>query len=61
MENYCYQPTAVGTLQLAVEDFMISLCMESQLLAIHAKRVTVTHRDFQLVKQLRAVQQWNMN
>lgn len=40
-------------LQLAAEDYLISLCSAANLLAIHAGRETVFPRDIQLVRHVR--------
>ena len=57
-----YAPTADGlrvqaramlALQEGAEAFLVSLLEDSNLCAIHAKRVTVMPRDLQLAKRIR--------
>ncbi|XP_074662398.1 histone H3.3-like [Tubulanus polymorphus] len=48
-----FQSVALEALQVAVEDFLIGLFVDSNLCAIHAKRVTVMPKDLQLAIRLR--------
>ena len=48
-----FQRTAIGALQEATEAYMVSLFEDSNLCAIHAKRVTIMPRDMQLARRLR--------
>jgi len=48
-----FQASALQALQVAVEAHMISLFEDSNLCAIHAKRVTVMPRDMQLARRIR--------
>ena len=41
-----FQSTAIGALQEAAENFIVGLFKDVSLLAVHAKRVTVTRRKF---------------
>ena len=43
-----FQSTAIATLQEAAENFIVALFEDVNLLAIHAKRVTIMPRDIQL-------------
>ena len=43
-----FQSTAIAALQEAAENFIVGLFEDINLLAIHAKRVTVTSRDVRL-------------
>ena len=44
--------SALDALQHASEDFVINVLENANLLAIHAKRVTVMPKDIQLVRRL---------
>nr|CDS28818.1 Histone H3c [Hymenolepis microstoma] len=48
-----FQSSAVGALQEAAEAYLISLFEDSNLCAIHAKRITITPKDMQLARRLR--------
>ncbi|RWS12700.1 histone H3-like protein [Dinothrombium tinctorium] len=48
-----FQTTAVLALQEAAEDFLVNLFEDSNLCAIHAKRVTVMPKDMQLACRIR--------
>jgi len=48
-----FQATAIAALQEATEAYMVSLFEDSNLAAIHAKRVTVMNKDIALAKRLR--------
>ena len=50
--------TALQALHHAAEDYLISLLEDANLLAIHAKRVTVQPRDIQLVRRIRGEKTW---
>ena len=47
------QMAALLALQEAVESYMVSLWEDSNLCAIHAKRVTIFPKDMQLAKRIR--------
>ena len=47
------QTAAIGILQEAAENFLIQLFEDTNLCAIHAKRVTIMPKDIQLAKRLR--------
>ena len=49
----CVQASAVATLQLGTEAFLVGLLEDSNLCAIHAKHVTITPKDIHLAKCLR--------
>jgi len=40
-ESYRFQSAAIGAVQEAAEDFLVSLFADANLCAIHAKRVTI--------------------
>ncbi|CAD6892183.1 unnamed protein product [Tilletia laevis] len=48
-----FQSAAIGALQEASEAYLVSLFEDSNLAAIHAKRVTVMPRDMALARRLR--------
>ena len=52
----CFQSTALAALQEAAENFLIGLFEDVNLLAIHAKRVTVMPHDIHLALRIRGDQ-----
>lgn len=48
-----FQSTALLALQEAAEAYLISLFEDTNLLAIHAKRVTIMPKDLQLARRIR--------
>jgi histone H3 len=48
-----FQSSAIGALQEAVESYLVSLFEDTNLCAIHAKRVTIQSKDIQLARRLR--------
>ena len=48
-----FQCTAIAALQEAAENFIVGLFEDVNLLAVHAKRVTVMPRDIRLVLRIR--------
>ena len=48
-----FQATAIQALQEATEAYMVSLFEDTNLAAIHAKRVTIMPKDLALAKRLR--------
>lgn len=48
-----FQSTAILALQEASEAYLISLMEDTNLCAIHAKRVTIMPRDMQLARRIR--------
>jgi len=48
-----FQSTAITALQEASEAYLVSLFEDTNLCAIHAKRVTITPRDQQLARRIR--------
>lgn len=52
------QTAAIGILQEAAENFLIQLFEDTNLCAIHAKRVTIMPKDIQLAKRLRGRSDW---
>ena len=47
-----FQSTAITTLQEAAENFIVGLFEDVNLLAVHAKRVTVLPRDIRLAVRI---------
>ena len=48
-----FQSTALLALQEAAEAYMVGLMEDTQLCAIHAKRVTIMPKDMQLARRIR--------
>ena len=48
-----FQSAAIGALQEAAESYLVGLFEDSNLCAIHAKRVTIMPRDIQLARRIR--------
>ena len=48
-----FQSTAVAALQEASEAYLVSLFEDTNLCAIHAKRVTIMPKDIQLARRIR--------
>ncbi len=52
-ENLRFQQTALLALQDAAEAYMVSLFEDTNLCAIHARRVTIMPKDMQLARRIR--------
>ena len=48
-----FQSSAIAALREAAEDYLVGLFEETNLLAIHAKRVTIKPEDTQLARRIR--------
>ena len=48
-----FQPQAIGALQEAAEAYLVRLFEDTNLCAIHAKRVTIMPKDIQLARRIR--------
>ncbi len=48
-----FQSAAVGALQEAAEAYLVGLFEDTNLCAIHAKRVTIMPKDIQLARRIR--------
>ncbi|MXQ93547.1 hypothetical protein E5288_WYG001835 [Bos mutus] len=48
-----YQSAAIGALQEASEAYLVGLFEDTNLWAIHAKRVTIMPKDIQLARRIR--------
>lgn len=55
-EAYRWQGTAILALQEAAEAHLVSLFEDSNLCAIHGKRVTVMPKDMQLARRIRGME-----
>lgn len=51
--NFRYQSGALSALQEATEAYIVGLFEDTNLCAIHAKRVTIMPRDIQLAMRIR--------
>jgi histone H3 len=51
--EYKFQSTAMLALQEASEAYLVSLFEDTNLCAIHAKRVTIMNKDLQLARRIR--------
>ncbi len=54
-----FQSQAVLALQEAAEAYLVSLFEDTNLCAIHAKRVTIMSKDLQLAKRIRGDRFWS--
>ena len=52
-EDVRWQSTAILALQEAAEAYLVSLFEDTNLCAIHAKRVTIQPKDMQLARRIR--------
>ncbi len=52
-----FQASAIAALQEATEAYMVSLFEDSNLCAIHGKRVTIMPKDMQLARRIRGENQ----
>ena len=51
--NLRFQSSAIAALQEATESYIVGLFEDTNLCAIHAKRVTIMPKDMQLAKRIR--------
>ena len=58
-DNFRIQTSALEALQEAVEAYMVGFFEDTNLCAIHAKRVTIMPRDMKLARRLRGEKRWN--
>lgn len=57
-----FQSTALLALQEAAESYLVGIFEDSNLCAIHAKRVTIMPRDYQLAIRIRGTHhRWNVD
>ncbi|KAI0860988.1 hypothetical protein FHL15_006601 [Xylaria flabelliformis] len=54
-EGMRWQSQAIAALQEAAEAFLVHLFEDTNLCAIHAKRVTIMQKDIQLARRIRGV------
>ena len=63
-KDRCFVPRwtlgAVDALHKASEDYLITLLEDANLLAIHAKRITLRPRDIQLARRIRGDKDWDV-
>eukprot|EP00930_Biecheleria_cincta_P059875 TRINITY_DN4558_c0_g2_i1.p1 TRINITY_DN4558_c0_g2~~TRINITY_DN4558_c0_g2_i1.p1 ORF type:complete len:245 (-),score=57.27 TRINITY_DN4558_c0_g2_i1:686-1420(-) len=52
-DKYRFESQALAALQEAAEQYLVSLCEDSNLCSIHAKRVTLFPRDMELAQRAR--------
>lgn len=52
-DQYRFQPSAVLALQQASEAYLVGLFEDTNLCALHAKRVTIMPKDIQLARRIR--------
>lgn len=52
-DNLRFQGSAILALQEASEAYLVGLFEDTNLCAIHAKRVTITPKDLQLARRIR--------
>jgi len=57
--DFRYQASALQALQEATEAYIIGLFEDTNLCAIHARRVTIMPRDIQLALRIRGDGRWN--
>ena len=50
-----FQSLAILAIQEAAEDFIVSLFQDTNLCAVHAKRVTIMSKDLQLARRIRGI------
>ena len=55
----CWAQGAIEALHEGAESYMISLLEDANLLAIHARRITVQPRDIQLARHIRGDKDWS--
>ena len=53
MQELRFQNSAIGALQEAVEAYLVGLFEDTNLCAIHAKRITIMPKDIQLARHIR--------
>jgi histone H3/H4 len=53
LDAHRFQSTALLALQEATEAYLVALFSDANLLAIHAKRVTIMRKDIQLARRIR--------
>lgn len=53
LEQIRFQTAALGALHEAAEAYIVNLFEDTNLCAIHAKRVTIMPRDIQLARRIR--------
>ena len=63
-KEMCFAPWwtvgAVDALHEASEDYLITLLEDANLLAIHARHITLQPRDIQLARRIRGDKDWDV-
>ena len=63
-KDRCFVPRwtvgAVDALHEASEDYLVTLLEDANLLAIHAKRITLQPRDIQLARRIQGDKDWDV-
>lgn len=54
-QDFRWQSQAIQALQEAAEAFLVHLFEDTNLCAIHAKRVTIMAKDIQLARRIRGI------
>jgi len=49
-DQFKYERAAIEALQICTETYLVGLCEDANISAIHAKRITVMPRDIQLAR-----------
>ena len=52
-EDYRFRANAITVLQEATEAYMVQLMQDTNLCALHAKRITILPRDMKLAQRIR--------
>ena len=53
-----FQASAIAALHEAMEDYAVNLFTDTNLCAIHARRVTIMPKDMQLARRIRGERAW---
>ena len=53
MQELRFQNSAISALQEAAEAYLVGLFEDTNLCAIHAKRITIMPKDIQLARRIR--------
>ena len=56
----CWTKGAIEALHEGAEDYLVTLLEDANLLAIHARWVTVQPRDIQLARRIRGDKDWDI-
>ena len=56
----CWARNAIEALHQAAEDYLVTVMEDANLLALHAKRITIQPRDIQLARHIRGEKDWDV-